>query len=46
MAISPWLIRNQIAFQGKFSYFNPLSGHDAVEGIPDAQGRALPGDER
>lgn len=43
MAISPWLIRNQIAFQGRILY-STLSGHDAVEGILTPQGRALPGD--
>jgi len=44
MAISPWLIRNQIVFQGKVLY-STLSGHDAVEGILTPQGRALPGDD-
>lgn len=43
MAISPWLIRNQIAFQGEVLY-STLSGHDAVEGVLTPQGRALPGD--
>jgi 4-amino-4-deoxy-L-arabinose transferase-like glycosyltransferase len=43
MAISPWLIRNQIAFHGEVLY-STLSGHDAVEGIVTPQGRALPGD--
>lgn len=44
IAISPWLIRNQIAFQGKVLY-STLSGHDAVEGVLTPQGRALPGDD-
>jgi hypothetical protein len=44
MAISPWLIRNQIAFQGEVLY-STLSGHDAVEGILTPQGRVLPGDD-
>ena len=44
MVISPWLIRNQIAFQGAALY-STLSGHDAVEGVLTPQGRALPGDD-
>jgi len=44
MVISPWLIRNQIAFRGEVLY-STLSGHDAVEGILTPQGRALPGDD-
>lgn len=44
IAISPWLIRNQIAFQGRVLY-STMSGHDAVEGVLTPQGRALPGDD-
>jgi len=43
-AISPWLIRNQMAFHGQVLY-STLSGHDAVEGVLTPQGRALPGDD-
>jgi 4-amino-4-deoxy-L-arabinose transferase-like glycosyltransferase len=44
ITVSPWLIRNRIAFQGKVLYAT-LSGHDAVEGVLTPQGRALPGDD-
>ena len=44
IAIAPWLIRNQITFQGQVLY-STLSGHDAVEGVLTPQGRALPGDD-
>ena len=43
--ISPWLIRNQIAFHRKVLY-STLSGHDAVEGVLTPQGRAFPGDNQ
>jgi 4-amino-4-deoxy-L-arabinose transferase-like glycosyltransferase len=45
IAIAPWLIRNQITFQGQV-LFSTLSGHDAVEGVLTPQGRALPGDDQ
>ena len=44
VAVSPWLIRNHIAFQGRVLY-STLSGRDAVEGVLTPQGRALPGDD-
>jgi hypothetical protein len=49
IAVSPWLIRNRIAFHGKVLYAT-LSGHDAVEGVltPQGvtpQGRALPAND-
>lgn len=44
LAISPWIVRNIIAFRGQTLY-STLSGHDAVEGVLTPQGRAFPGDE-
>lgn len=43
IAVSPWLIRNQIVFHGRVLY-STLSGRDSVEGVITVQGRALPGD--
>lgn len=40
---APWLIRNQIAFQGKILY-STLSGLNAIEGVLTPQDRALPED--
>lgn len=43
LAVSPWLVRNQMVFHGQVLY-STLSGHDAVEGVLVPQGRAFPGD--
>ena len=41
--ISPWIIRNLIAFHGQV-LFSTESGADALHGVLTPQGRALPGD--
>jgi 4-amino-4-deoxy-L-arabinose transferase-like glycosyltransferase len=43
LVVSPWLIRNLIAFHGQV-LFSTHAGIDAAEGILTPQGRALPGD--
>jgi 4-amino-4-deoxy-L-arabinose transferase-like glycosyltransferase len=45
IAVSPWLIRNQITFHGQVLY-STMSGIDAVHAVIAPQGRALPGDEK
>lgn len=43
LVVSPWLIRNWIAFDRQV-LFSTHSGLDALEGVLTPQGRALPGD--
>lgn len=43
LIVSPWLIRNEIAFHGAVLY-STQSGPNAVQGVLTSQGRTQPGD--
>ena len=43
LIVSPWLVRNEVAFHGKVLY-STQSGPNAVQGVLTSEGRAQPGD--
>jgi hypothetical protein len=43
LIVSPWLIRNELAFHGEVLY-STQSGPNAVQGVLTSQGRTQPGD--